>query len=143
MRGRIGRGTFWLAQFIWGMVFILFISVGMWVAERAMTATQDRTFYAVVIPIVAALAYATCAIAVKRFHDRDKSGWWVVPLILIPAPPTDIIERIAGKPFGMVWGILSGVILFWAAFEFGCLAGTAGTNRFGEAPAPSKAWGEQ
>ena len=49
------------------------------------------------------------AIQVKRWHDRDKSGWWI------------LINFI---PF----------IGFWALIENGFLRGTDGKNRFGEDP---------
>jgi uncharacterized membrane protein YhaH (DUF805 family) len=48
---------------------------------------------------------------IKRFHDRDKSGWWVL-IALIP---------------------LIGAI--WILVELGFLAGTPGPNRFGPPPA--------
>ena len=44
---------------------------------------------------------------IKRFHDRDKSGWWVL-IVLIP-----IIGAI------------------WLLIELGFLKGTLGPNRFG------------
>jgi len=49
------------------------------------------------------------AVAVRRLHDTDRSGWWYL-ILLIP---------------------LIGVILFivWA-----CSKGTAGPNRFGDDP---------
>lgn len=54
------------------------------------------------------LAWPALAVSVKRWHDRDKSGWWVlinvVPLI------------------GMVWTLV----------ENGLLPGTRGRNRYGE-----------
>lgn len=141
--GRINRGTYWFAQFIWSIAFVFFACAGLWIADRDMTATQDKLFYILSVPIIFGLVYSTCAIAMKRFHDRDKSGWWIVPLILIPSPPGDIVERITGKPYGDVWSIVSGLILLWACVELGFLAGTATQNRFGDAPSPSKAWPEQ
>ena len=50
------------------------------------------------------------AIQVKRWHDRDKSGWWVL-INLIP---------IIGP--------------LWALVEIGFLTGTEGSNRFGDNP---------
>ena len=47
------------------------------------------------------------AIQVKRWHDRNKSGWWVL-IGLIP----------------LIGGI-------WALIETGFLAGDDGENRFG------------
>jgi uncharacterized membrane protein YhaH (DUF805 family) len=49
----------------------------------------------------------TIIVYVKRFHDRDKSGWWVL-IGLIP---------------------IIGVI--WLLIELGFLKGTPGPNRFG------------
>ncbi len=47
------------------------------------------------------------AIAIKRWHDRDKSGWWIL-IALIPI-------------IGWIWALV----------ETGFLAGTPGPNRFG------------
>ena len=143
LKGRINRGEYWLAQFIWGLVFVLFFIIGMRVAEKDMTSIQDRLFYVGIIPIICGLVYSTCAVAIKRFHHRDKSGWWIVPLILLPSTPGHVIERFAGQPFEPIWNIASTIVLFWVALELGCFAGTAGPNRFGDAPATSEAWGEQ
>jgi uncharacterized membrane protein YhaH (DUF805 family) len=141
--GRINRGTYWFAQLIWGVAFVLLTCVGLWIADWNMTATQDRLFYIFSVPVIFGLAYSICVIAIKRFHDRDKSGWWIVPLILIPSPPGDIVEQITGKPYGFIWSIVSGLILTWTWVELGLLAGTATQNRFGDAPTPSRAWSEQ
>ena len=54
------------------------------------------------------------AISVRRYHDRDKSGWWLL-LVLIPV-------------IGWIWLLV----------ELGFLAGTPGPNRFG--PATPQTW---
>ncbi len=53
------------------------------------------------------------AVLVKRWHDRDKSGWMVL-LILIP------IVNIVG--------------VIWTFIECGCLDGTLGPNKYGPDP---------
>ena len=50
------------------------------------------------------------AVAVKRWHDRDKSGWWVL-IGMIPL-------------IGAVWTFV----------ENGCLRGTVGPNTYGPDP---------
>jgi len=47
---------------------------------------------------------------VKRYHDRDKSGWWIL-ILFIPL-------------VGFIWFLI----------ELGCLPGTPGPNRFGPDP---------
>ncbi len=51
--------------------------------------------------------WVSLAINAKRFHDRDKSGWWVL-IGLVP--------------------VIGGL---WILVECGFLAGTPGSNRFG------------
>lgn len=58
---------------------------------------------------------AIMATIVKRFHDRDKSGWWSI-IALIP-----------------YLGIL------WILIECGFMKGTVGTNKYGEDPVYRKA----
>ncbi|WP_417430347.1 DUF805 domain-containing protein [Kiloniella sp.] len=53
-------------------------------------------------------------ILIKRWHDRDKSGWWTL-IIFVP---------IIGS--------------FWVLIECGFLRGTAGPNRFGASRFPEE-----
>ncbi len=63
-----------------------------------------------VVLIALALVYPGINLGIKRFHDRDKSGWWVL-IILVPI-------------IGPIWYFI----------EAGCLRGTVGPNRFGPDP---------
>ncbi|MGF7161418.1 uncharacterized membrane protein YhaH (DUF805 family) [Rhodoligotrophos appendicifer] len=56
------------------------------------------------------LLYPSLCIYIKRCHDRDQSGWWVL-LLLVP-----------------VVGFL------WALINLGIMQGTRGPNRFGPDP---------
>lgn len=59
--------------------------------------------------------WPSIAVSVKRFHDRDMSGWWVL-MALVP---------------------LIGTIFLFVVV--GCLRGTVGSNRFGPDPLGSDA----
>lgn len=65
-----------------------------------------------ILALIFALAalYPAICVAIKRWHDRDKSGWWVL-IALIPI-------------IGAIWTLI----------ECGCLKGTDGANRFGADP---------
>jgi len=56
------------------------------------------------------LLYPSICIYTKRWHDRNRSGWWSL-ILLVPV-----------------------VGLLWALIERGLLRGTAGANRFGPDP---------
>jgi uncharacterized membrane protein YhaH (DUF805 family) len=74
------------------------------------------------------------ASAVKRLHDRDKSGWWIVPFCIVP-----IVLGIGANWLGDSWSadllMLAMVALgLWGFVEILCLRGTSGPNRFGPDP---------
>lgn len=85
------------------------------------------------IPIVGGI-YALCvlipgiAVAIRRLHDINRSGWWMLsPIVGAPFMFTGNLETLAVG--GIIVGIISLVLVIFA-----CLDGTVGTNRFGEDP---------
>lgn len=96
-RGRISRGHFWgyfvLLQFI--SILVAAVWTGLFGETDAMAL--------LIIPYY----YCFLALLAKRWHDRDKSGWWSLVLLI---------------PY---------VGLLWVFIECGCLRGTESANRFG------------
>jgi len=121
--GRIGRARFWfgvLLVILMGIAFgvvaaLLNIPIDTGVGPVAEEISVGGALFLLAAFVV--LAYAQLAVYVKRFHDRGKSGWWVliafVPLI----------------------GFL------WILIELGMLAGDPGPNAYGppelSAPVPA------
>lgn len=99
--GRVPRSIYWLL--ILGMFVFLFV----WVGVVGIIAGDGSPFMAVFGLLYIPIIWISLAIQVKRWHDRDKSGWWVF-IALVP--------------------IIGGI---WAFVENGCLSGTDGVNRFG------------
>ncbi|MEJ8570898.1 DUF805 domain-containing protein [Microbaculum marinum] len=101
--GRISRMPFWIGGLILGVIH--------WVISGIAYGIGGQTTMSVVGGIVSLiLIYPSLAVATKRWHDRDKSGWWTL-IILIPV-------------VGIIWYI---VVL-------GFLRGTDGPNRYGPDP---------
>lgn len=98
--GRIPRRTWWL----WGVLALL----GVGIAGTLLLGIAGVSPETAGIAVNAIVLWPAIATSVKRWHDRDKSGWWVL-INLIP---------------------IVGVI--WAIVENGFLRGTPGPNRFGE-----------
>jgi uncharacterized membrane protein YhaH (DUF805 family) len=96
-------------------------------------------FYAGITSIFASAIRIPAATTVKRLHDRDKSGWWILPFCVAP-----ILLGIMGDWLGDSWPadlLMLAVIALglWGFVEILCLGGTSGPNRFGpdpQAPAP-------
>lgn len=97
--GRIPRSTFWACVVA---MFIATLALGL----LLVTGLPTIIYYL----LYAVLVYFGFVVSIKRWHDRNKSAWWVL-ISFIP---------------------LVGPI--WAFVELGCLAGTDGENRYGDDP---------
>jgi uncharacterized membrane protein YhaH (DUF805 family) len=99
--GRLDRQPWWIGSivlFIISLVLRLFF-----VLVFGRHSSLGHLFFLVVeLPLI----YASVNIGIKRFHDRDKSGWWVL-IVFVPI-------------IGWLWYLI----------ECGFLPGTDGPNRY-------------
>ncbi len=102
--GRIRRSSFWIASLSMAMVFGLINMV-----VGAVLGASDIAFVLALLLAVPQI-WASLALQVKRWHDRDRSGWWIL-IGLVP--------------------VIGGL---WALVETGFLRGTVGPNRYGDEP---------
>jgi uncharacterized membrane protein YhaH (DUF805 family) len=100
--GRINRAKFWVAVAVtWVAAFVVI----------GIVAAMNSSFgYLIGGVFYIGLIWVGLAISIKRWHDRDKSGWWIL-ISFIP---------------------LIGPI--WALVETGFLPGTEGPNQYGPDP---------
>jgi uncharacterized membrane protein YhaH (DUF805 family) len=70
------------------------------------------------------------ATSVKRFHDRDKSGWWYLAF----APSFIVYFIPVSESLSLVVGIPLLLVTLWFFVELGFFKGTPTANRFGENP---------
>lgn len=96
-RGRLKRLPWWIATVL--------TTLGMGVVNAIFLPRPSVLFLVLLVP---PLVWISIAAQVKRWHDRDKSGWW----FLINFVPV------------IGW--------LWVLIECGFLKGTEGPNRFGD-----------
>ncbi|NDW53303.1 DUF805 domain-containing protein [Aliiroseovarius sp. PrR006] len=100
--GRASRSEFW-----WFTLFLVIGSFALTLVDIMLLGSETLS------PLSSLFSLATflpgLAVAVRRLHDRDRSGWWYL-LILVP-----------------LIGIIV-LIVWWASI------GTDGPNRFGHDP---------
>jgi uncharacterized membrane protein YhaH (DUF805 family) len=81
--GRIGRGLYWLVQVpLVGIVWIYADRVDPLLARWFPYSVFEGLTFALIL--AAPLIWVQVAITTKRYHDRGKSGFWSL-LLLIPA----------------------------------------------------------
>ncbi|WP_209722795.1 DUF805 domain-containing protein [Asticcacaulis sp. BE141] len=116
--GRLNRAGFWGGYFTMSIVTAFIAAILLFVSEMAASrgvALGDPGFrlWMVALVLLVPVTWMSFCIAVKRWHDRGRSGWWVV-IGLVPL-------------IGNLWGLI----------ECGFLAGTKSGNKYG--PSTSKA----
>ena len=126
-RGRIGRARYWigtLAALALVLVFYVLLASLVWLLGLTINAEE---IWLIGTPIILVAAYATIAMSVKRLHDRNKTGWWVLIFYVAPSVLEGFIAPGSGAIISSFFGI-------WALIELGFLRGTSGPNRFGPDP---------
>ena len=130
--GRINRGAYWLITL--GM-FVVTMVIVMGLVFAPLDSGASRAA-AIVIGAIVALVFvmASAAVAIKRLHDRDKSGWWLLVFYLVPAILDGVRETLQGSSLAAAFALASAGIGLWAFIELGCLRGTEGYNDYGPDP---------
>jgi uncharacterized membrane protein YhaH (DUF805 family) len=155
--GRIGRARFWLAI---PVLFGLMMTVGLVViaihglfggtapfhfgasdlfklvdpdAYRSLTwADLPRLLFKLVGTLL--LMWVYFAISIKRLHDRDKSGWWMVPFFAVPGLYNQFADWLPDSYADLPLALASSGLVLWGFIEMYGLNGSRKTNRFGADP---------
>lgn len=141
-RGRINRAKLWLAAAIYVGFLFCVIAITM-AATSSLTAVLGATLMAYVPLLVSSVA-----VGIKRLHDRNKSGWWLLPFfvpVVLPFAAAALDDGLApdSSMTLAVFQYIGLAIMIWAVIELGCLRGTIGANQYGfdpltPAPAPPR-----
>jgi uncharacterized membrane protein YhaH (DUF805 family) len=114
-QGRLNRAKWWLINI--GVIVVEMIVFAVLFGGTAMMADPDQAMAAmtginaVIVAIIFVIVlWIGISIGIRRFHDRNKSGWWVL-IALVP--------------------VIGGL---WYLIECGFLRGTTGPNNYGPNP---------
>jgi uncharacterized membrane protein YhaH (DUF805 family) len=146
--GRINRAKYWLAVAIYLAITILLIAVGLILFGDSLLAIDDEAadeiaagllsrglgFTLIVLVVYIPMVISGFMVGIKRLHDRDKSGWWLLVFYVLPGLLNMIGESLSA---GWIFALASFAVSIWALIELGILRGTAGPNRFGPDPLAS------
>ena len=102
--GRLSRARFWLAYI--GLAIVVAAVAWVVLSIRQRTGRTDMPLTTLVLFIVP-LAWMNLCLLVKRWHDRNRSGLW------------------------LLINIIPGIGQMWTVIECGFIAGTPGHNKYG------------
>ena len=104
--------------------------------KEASPAHLVLTFFHAAGTLLFAWVYlATCA---KRLHDRDKSGWWAIPFLVVPGLYAQFVDRLPNSYAMLPFALIVFALMIWGFIEIYCLKGTRWTNRFGPNTLPKE-----
>lgn len=106
---RIPRSSFWGATLFATLLYVVCL-VFFQLAVQSSFGDESALSMVAVVVVAVIFFWISLALNVKRWHDRDKSGWWIlVGLIPIVGPLIALVQT-------------------------GFLRGTVGRNRYGDDP---------
>ena len=156
--GRINRAKYWLAGLIitcWMifLMFLLFLPIGYFLGsatkfslnmdnllvifDAAALRKMSRADIAVLIVnflVMPLNLWVSLATSVKRLHDRDRSGGWLVLFFGFPCLYGRLEDYLPDSYWVQALGIIALVLCVWGFVELLFLRGTKWTNRFGPNP---------
>lgn len=104
-RGRMRRRDYWLYS-----LPVLLVSLPVFIYTPQENAAGNLALELLSLVILGFVFWASAALNIKRLHDRNKSGWWIIVTFLPVIGPVFVI------------------------IELGILDGTKGPNQYGNDP---------
>jgi uncharacterized membrane protein YhaH (DUF805 family) len=137
--GRINRARYWFSLLLCSGVLATFLAI-LLIAFNCLDPSDRRSLLGMLpvlllaAPMVVVMIWVTAATMIKRLHDRNKSGWWIVPFLVLPGIVDRIDGRLAGPSLAYAISAIVAGVGVWCFVETLCLKGTDGSNRFGPDP---------
>lgn len=155
-KGRINRAKYWLAGLVVLSFMVLFaalaVATGVVARGGGISFSLDDVFRVLdpagwralslaELPMLllktagtALFLWIFLATSIKRLHDRDRSGWWMVPFFAVPGLYNQFEERLPDSSFVLPLALVAFVLCLWGFVELYFLSGSRKTNRFGPNP---------
>lgn len=138
-QGRINRAKYWSAILIYLAILVVcsvFAVIGFGISSAIPSTGAPVSYLLMAIFAIACLLtmWSSIATGIKRLHDRDQSGWWMLVFSGVSTIVSLLQETAATPSNKFVLGVGSFAVTIWIIIELGCLRGTQGPNRFGTDP---------
>ena len=102
--GRAARSEFW-----YWTLFVVLVTMAAGILDRGLFDFDESTTTGVFGPLVSLIFFLPgLAVSVRRLHDLDRTGWWLL-----------LVLTVIGVILLIIWD---------------CIKGTTGPNRFGPDP---------
>lgn len=118
--GRISRKDYWLRT----LRLMIFGHITL-VLGYALTINISTSLAPPFLLVLLLVMASSICISVRRLHDREISGWWIILFQFLPIPITIMLGNL---------GFLVLPLVIWGVVEIGFMRGTRGYNKYGDDP---------
>jgi uncharacterized membrane protein YhaH (DUF805 family) len=137
--GRINRARYWCVTLLNALIVLAY----MLIVPLSIGDTFRNSDVNWALPLTLALLAGTfgpvfiisiwnfAAVTIKRLHDRDRSGWWMLVFYVAPNVLGAVGDRLGDSYLSLAIALGAVVLGLWGFVEIFCLRGSRGTNRFG------------
>lgn len=130
-KGRASRSEYWWFSVLVGLINLV---------SSLLAAILPQMVAATISMILAAGVFLpNISVSVRRLHDRNMRGWW----LLVPILSLFSWAITRAEASTMVISSLLSVCMSVALLVIFCLRGTVGPNRFGPDPLAREEWQEK
>jgi len=133
--GRAPRAEYW-----WYYLVLLIAYVAAIILDSKMGSRVFGPYGILAVLLWLGLLIPTLAVGVRRMHDTNRTGWWILAPIIpyaigvaMAGPAVLNPERLAEQGTAMMF-LLLGLVLAIVVLVFTVLPGTAGANKYGPDP---------
>jgi len=137
--GRVNRAKYWLYVVVSAAILIILVAVISLIFARQLYDPRGGFNFPPGVLVGVGVVYVLLLVVgifvgIKRLHDRDKSGLWLLLFYLVPMVLSWISAILSRNGIGALFALASVIVSIWALVELGFLRGTVGPNRYGEDP---------
>ncbi|MBR0714097.1 DUF805 domain-containing protein [Bradyrhizobium liaoningense] len=97
-------------------------------------ASADRASLILKVLGISPFLWIYLATAIKRLHDRDRSGWWMVPFFVVPGLFSQFSDLLPESNWVLPLSWAASILWLWGFVEMFVVPGSVGNNRFGPDP---------
>ena len=91
-------------------------------------------FHVLGTPVFIFSLWILAAGTVKRLHDRNRAGWWIMIFCVAPVLLVNFAEWLGKSNIAALLALIAVVLYFWGVIELLILRGSRGPNQFGADP---------
>jgi uncharacterized membrane protein YhaH (DUF805 family) len=128
--GRLTRAAYWLASIGLLVAALVLGLITFAIHGRSAAPSAAVGVFLLATGVFSALVWVGFVLAIKRLHDRDKSGWWVLVFYVGPS----ILQGVGNSTTSVIPNLIGFGISIWGFVELGFLRGTPGQNNYGPDP---------